>query len=239
MTEQQIADNFEKVRTEIAEAEQKSGRAAGSVRLCAVSKFHPAQDVIAAMHAGQALFGENRVQEAYDKFGLVREAVQTQPQLHIIGSLQTNKVKKAVSISSCIQSVDREPLLAEIERQCARIGKTIEIFFEIHTGEDTKSGYTDTDELFASAEHCASGMYPHIVPRGLMTMAPFTREEKPVREAFSSVRKLKEELGVRFPSLRIQELSMGMSQDFAIAVEEGSTMVRIGTALFGERPAAL
>lgn len=235
MTEQQIADNFERVRAEIAEAERAAGRAAGSVRLCAVSKFHPAQEVIAAMNAGQILFAENRVQEACEKFACIREAVHEEPQLHIIGSLQTNKVKKAVSVSSCIQSADREPLLAEIERQCAKLEKTIAIFFEIHTAEDTKSGYADSSELFRSAENCAKGMYPHIVPRGLMTMAPFTQEEKPVRDSFSSVRKLKEELNIRFPSLPIEELSMGMSADFKIAIEEGSTMVRIGTALFGAR----
>ena len=235
MTAEQIAENFESVRNQIKEAEKKSGRTEGCVKLCAVSKFHPAEDVLAALKTGQILFGENRVQEAFAKFAQINSVSKIKPELHIIGSLQTNKVKKAVEIASCIQSVDREELLAEIEKQCAKFEKKIEVFFEIHTGEDSKSGYKEKSVLLKSVENCTNGIYPHIVPKGLMTMAPFTQDEKLIRASFSELRNLKDELNKNFPSLEINELSMGMSGDYKIAIEEGSTLVRIGTALFGER----
>lgn len=190
---------------------------------------------MAALKTGQTLFGENRVQESFAKFTQINSVSKIKPDLHIIGSLQTNKVKKAVEIASCIQSVDREELLAEIEKQCAKIEKKIEVLFEIHTGEDSKSGYKEKSVLLKSVENCANGIYPHIVPKGLMTMAPFTQDEKLIHASFSKLRNLKDELNKSFPSLEINELSMGMSGDYKIAIEEGSTLVRIGTALFGER----
>lgn len=235
MTAEQIAENFESVRNQIKEAEKKSGRKEGCVKLCAVSKFHPAEDVLAALKTGQTLFGENRVQESFAKFTQINSVSKIKPDLHIIGILQTNKVKKAVEIASCIQSVDREELLAEIEKQCAKIEKKIEVLFEIHTGEDSKSGYKEKSVLLKSVENCANGIYPHIVPKGLMTMAPFTQDEKLIHASFSKLRNLIDELNKSFPSLEINELSMGMSGDYKIAIEEGSTLVRIGTALFGER----
>ena len=235
MTAEQIAENFESVRNQIKEAEKKSGRKEGCVKLCAVSKFHPAEDVLAALKTGQTLFGENRVQESFAKFTQINSVSKIKPDLHIIGSLQTNKVKKAVEIASCIQSVDREELLAEIEKQCAKIEKKIEVLFEIHTGEDSKSGYKEKSVLLKSVENCANGIYPHIVPKGLMTMAPFTQDENLIHASFSKLRNLIDELNKSFPSLEINELSMGMSGDYKIAIEEGSTLVRIGTALFGER----
>ena len=235
MTAEQIAENFESVRNQIKEAEKKSGRNEGCVKLCAVSKFHPAEDVLAALKTGQTLFGENRVQESFAKFTQINSVSKIKPDLHIIGSLQTNKVKKAVEIASCIQSVDREELLAEIEKQCAKIEKKIEVLFEIHTGEDSKSGYKEKSVLLKSVENCANGLYPPSVPKGLMTMAPFTQDEKLIHASFSKLRNLKDELNKSFPSLEINELSMGMSGDYKIAIEEGSTLVRIGTALFGER----
>ena len=156
-----------------------------SVRLVAVSKFHPAESVEEAFRAGQVLFGENRVQEAAAKFDELRSRG-IEPELHIIGSLQRNKVKEAVRIASCIQSVDRMELLSEIEKRCVQLGKAVDVLLEIKTGEETKSGFT----YLMAAE---------------------------------------------FPGLDFGELSMGMSGDYRIAVEEGSTMVRIGTAIFGER----
>ena len=235
MTAEQIAENFESVRNQIKEAEKKSGRNEGCVKLCAVSKFHPAEYALAALKTGQTLFEKKREQESFAKFTQINSILKIKPDLHIIGSLQTNKVKKAVEIASCIQSVDREELLAEIEKQCAKIEKKIEVLFEIHTGEDSKSGYKEKSVLLKSVENCANGIYPHIVPKGLMTMAPFTQDEKLIHASFSKLRNLKDELNKSFPSLEINELSMGMSGDYKIAIEEGSTLVRIGTALFGER----
>lgn len=232
MTESEIAENFQKVREQIKAAESKSGRVQGSVRLCAVSKFHPLEDVKAALKANQFLFGENRVQEAYGKF---TELNNEKVELHIIGQLQSNKVKKAVEIASCIQSVDRESLLVEIEKQASKLEKNISVFFEFHTAEDSKSGYGDVDSVLLTAENFSKGLYPHITPAGLMTMAPFTDDEKAVRTSFEKLRNLKELLNSKFPELPVKELSMGMSGDYRIAIEEGSTMVRVGTALFGER----
>lgn len=240
MTSEQITENFFKIREEIRQCEKKSGRSENSVRLCAVSKFHPMEEVLSALKANQILFGENRVQEAYKKFTdlnnyVAENNLNFKKELHIIGSLQTNKVKKACEIASAIQSVDREELLAEIEKQSAKLNKNMEVFFELHTGEDSKSGYPSKDALFLSAENIASGKYPHIKLVGLMTMAPFSDNETLVRKSFSELRSVRDELKVKFPELNANELSMGMSGDFKIAIEEGSTMVRIGTALFGER----
>lgn len=205
-----------------------------NVTLCAVSKFNPAQSVIEAIEAGQAVFGENRIQEAFPKFNSIREQNYT-CDLHIIGSLQRNKVSKAVQISSMIQSVDRLELIEEIEKQCAKINKTISILFELHTAEDSKSGFSDTDELYKCVELLKSNAFPHVMPKGFMTMAPFTDDKTLVQKAFKTCRTTMEQVQKAYPQLNLDVLSMGMSGDYKIAVDEGSTMVRIGTAIFGER----
>ena len=230
-----IRRNFEQVREQIARAEQASGRSPGSVQLCAVSKFHPQAMVLAALAEGQFLFGENRVQEAVEKFSTLPPDVRTQARLHIIGSLQTNKVKKAVQNADCIQSVDRDALLAEIEKQCALCDKVMPVFFELHTAEESKSGYADVAGVLHALERCAAGAYPHVRPSGVMTMAPLTDDEALIRRSFAEARSLLETAQKEFPQLPLTELSMGMSADYALAIAEGSTMVRIGTALFGSR----
>lgn len=229
-----IKENLQAIRNKINQAEKKACRPEGSVKLMAVSKFHPAEDVLEAISAGQLLFGENRVQEASEKFPQIIEA-HSQLSLHMIGQLQSNKVKKAVSIASCIQSVDRLDLLREIEKHCLKLDKKIKILFEVHTGEESKSGYTSEEALLESIQACADGLFPHIIPEGFMTMAPFTDDEKLIRKSFISLRELAEKLRPQFPDLPLTELSMGMSGDFEIAIEEGSTLVRVGTAIFGQR----
>ncbi len=230
-----IQKNLEIVKDAIFNAEQKSLRKSGSVKLCAVSKFHPQEAVIEALCANQFLFGENRVQEAYSKFTLLPEQYKKSAELHIIGNLQLNKIKKAVEIAQCIQSVDREEVLVEIEKHCAKIDKVISVFLELHTGEESKSGYKTEESIFSSLENCANGKYPHIKPIGFMTMAPFTNDEVAIRKSFSTTRELLEKSKKHFPNLSLTELSMGMSADYTIAIEEGSTLVRIGTAIFGNR----
>lgn len=227
-----IKEKLDIVLSEIGNAVLRSGRKSGSVRLVAVSKFHPQEAVREAVSAGQTLFGENRVQEAVGKF---QPVVNDFPDvsLHLIGSLQRNKVKRILPIVSCIQSLDRLELLLEIEKQAAAIEKKIDVLFEIHTGEQTKSGYADDACLFESID--ALDNCPHVVCRGLMTMAPFTDDETEIRRSFKKLRMLQQECGRRYPALDFSELSMGMSSDFKIAIDEGSTMVRIGTAIFGER----
>lgn len=229
-----IKSNLKNIKDKIMEAEKRSGRPEGSVKLMAVSKFHPAEDVIAALNEGQFLFGENRVQEAFEKFPPIFE-LYPDADLHMIGSLQSNKVKNAVKVASCIESVDRISLMDEIEKQCLKISKTIAILFEVHTGEESKSGFESEEEVEKALNLCAQGKYPHILPRGFMTMAPFTDDKDLVRKSFVTLRELSDRMKAKFPQFDMPELSMGMSGDFEIAIEEGSTLVRVGTAIFGER----
>lgn len=229
-----IENNLKEILQKIESAEQKYNRTKGTVKLLAVSKFHPVDAVEKAISAGHFLFGENRVQEAVAKFSDIN-SFNKDVELHIIGQLQTNKVKKAVSVASCIESVDRIDLLKEIQKQCEKINKKIKILFEVNTAEDSKSGFKNYEDLYEAVKYCADGNTPFVEPIGFMTMAPLTDDEALIRKSFSSLRKLSEKLQTEFPMFNFSELSMGMSNDYEIAIEEGSTEVRIGTAIFGER----
>jgi pyridoxal phosphate enzyme (YggS family) len=235
-----IPARLEAVRQQITEAEQKSGRPEGSVKLLAVSKFHPVEAITAAYDAGQRLFGENRIQEAEAKFTdlcfHLRLRGQSLPALHIIGTVQRNKVQHCLPIAACIQSVDRLSLLEELEKQAAFKGKQIQVMFEYHTGEESKAGFTTLDDLLFAMEGALK--MPHVVPTGFMTMAPFTEDESVIRKSFVTLREIAEKVRNRFRPLPLTELSMGMSNDFLTAIEEGSTLVRVGTAIFGPRPEA-
>lgn len=228
-----IKENLLQIKDTISQSEKESGRPAGSVKLMAVSKFHPIEEITEALDAKQFLYGENRVQEACEKFSVLKE--NSNICLHLIGQLQSNKVKNIVKIADCIQSVDRIDLIKEIEKQCAKINKKIDILFEIHTGEDSKSGFTSESELINALDMLAQNQFPHVNPCGFMTMAPFTENETLIHNSFSSLRILKEKLQKAYNMFNLSELSMGMSGDYKIAIEEGSTLVRIGTAIFGER----
>ncbi len=229
-----IKNNIEIINEKIEKARIKSGRKDDKIKLLAVSKFHPVESVIEAINAGQTLFGENRVQEADKKFSQLYENY-TNINLHLIGQLQSNKVKTAVKISKCIQSVDRIPLLELIEKQCTIQNKNIEILLEVHTGEESKSGFDSEKELYNALDLLAQNKYPHIIPKGFMTMAPFTSDEKLIHKSFETLRKIQENSLKNYTNLELKELSMGMSNDYEIAIQEGSTIVRIGTAIFGER----
>ena len=229
-----IENNLKEILQKIESAEQKYNRTKGTVKLLAVSKFHPVDAVEKAISAGHLLFGENRVQEAVAKFTDIN-SFNKDVELHIIGQLQTNKVKKAVSVASCIESVDRIDLLKEIQKQCEKINKKIKILFEVNTAEDSKSGFKNYEDLYEAVKYCSDGNTPFVEPIGFMTMAPLTDDEALIRKSFSSLRKLSEKLQTEFPMFNFSELSMGMSNDYEIAIEEGSTEVRIGTAIFGER----
>ncbi len=227
-----ISDNIKNIQNIIEDEEKEAGRVSGSVKLMAVSKFHTSEEIEEAIKAGICLFGENRVQEAESKFPAL---IQKYPDisLHMIGSLQRNKVKDIVKIASCIESVDRKELIEEIEKQCNKIDKTISIMFEIHTGEESKSGYTTEEALEESISYSLS--CPHIVPIGFMTMAPFTDNQSDIKASFKKLVEIAEKMKSKFPSIKFYELSMGMSSDYKLAIPEGSTIVRIGTAIFGER----
>jgi pyridoxal phosphate enzyme (YggS family) len=240
-----ISANIDAIEERIARACQRSGRKREEITLMGVTKLVSAQAVAEAWKAGLRCFGENRVQEALAKYG---ETSKSEGQglrascpgmeLHLIGALQRNKAKLAVSLFDCIQSVDREDIVAELAKQAANRASPLPVLLEFRTGEDSKSGFTSLDDLCRAVELILAS--PLLNVRGLMTIAPFTSEESVVRSAFRHLVKLRQELEGRFPLARNSEtgwdcLSMGMSGDFETAIEEGSTMLRIGTAIFGER----
>ena len=223
-----IREHLASVRERIAAAEAAAGRPAGSVRLLAVSKTFPAGDSAEALASGQTCFGENRVQKLASKVPALPDSIEW----HLIGSLQSNKAAKAAALAQWIHSVDSEKLVRKISAAADALGKTVNILFEVNSGEDNKTGFRSDDELRASLE--AALALPGIEVRGLMTMAPLGSGEPELHRVFASLRTrrdaLEQEFGVRLP-----ELSMGMSGDFREAIAEGATIVRIGTAIFGGR----
>jgi pyridoxal phosphate enzyme (YggS family) len=227
-----IAGAVKRIEERIAAAARRAGRDPGEIRLMGVSKFQELPLIEEAWAGGLRLFGENRVREAAEKFTGFK-SLHPEAELHLIGSLQRNKAKIAVSLFDCIESVDRDELIAELGKFAAAREKPLEILLELHTGEDSKAGYPDEDSLFRAAEKALA--FPALALRGLMTMAPFTREESPIRASFRALVSAGNKLRARFPECGWSCLSMGMSNDFEIAVEEGSTLLRIGTALFEER----
>ena len=223
-----IADNIAKLEERIQKACISAGRKRDEVTLMGVTKFVEVKKIEEAFRAGIRYFGESRVQEAAGKFSCFKDDF-SGAQLHMIGSLQRNKVKQAVHLFDCIQSADRDDLIAELIKHSSG---PLNVLFEMHTGEETKSGYADMNDLFRAAE-LASGS-ENLKPAGLMTMAPFTEDERLIRKSFRQLVKAQKELEKRFPGQNWAVLSMGMSNDFEIAIEEGSTLLRIGTAVFME-----
>ena len=211
-------------------AAEYAGRDSASVRLAAVSKTRPASDIIEAFDAGQAVFGENYIQELLPKLTEVQEPVEW----HFIGHLQSNKVKYIAGQVALIHSVDRISLATEIDRQWGRLGKISDILIQVNiSGEITKSGTTEEGAIQLVRE-CA--LLPHIRVRGLMTMPPFFDDPEAARPFFAELRRLSEAVTAqRIEGVEMAELSMGMSGDFEAAIQEGATLIRVGTAIFGER----
>lgn len=228
-----IKERLSAIREKIALAEERSGRAKGSVDLMAVSKFHGRDEVLEALECGQTLYGENRVQEAIEKFSTIPQ-FRERGTLHLIGSLQRNKVKNILPHVDCIQSIDRIELLEEILKH-ASAGKSMpDLLFEYHTGEESKAGFSNTDSLWRSIDLLMESPFSTHC-KGLMTMAPFTKDVNVIAFSFRTLANVRLECQKRYPDLDFSVLSMGMSNDYEIAIEEGSTLVRIGTAIFGER----
>jgi pyridoxal phosphate enzyme (YggS family) len=223
---------MERLEERIQRACSRSGRARESIILMGVSKFQSRQAVEEAWEKGIRFFGESRVQEGAEKFSGFRES-HPGTELHLIGSLQRNKAKAAASIFDCVQSLDRDSIIGELGKYSSSRGRPLKALLELHTGEESKRGFPDEESLFRAAEKILS--FPTLVPAGLMTMAPYTREEGPIRDSFRRVVKARAKLESRFPGCDWSCLSMGMSNDFEIAIEEGATLIRIGTLLFGER----
>lgn len=224
-----IASRLREVRTRIAQAERRAGRTAGSVQLLAVSKTFPAAAAQQAYDAGQRLFGENRLQEALGKMPqLPADAV-----WHIIGPLQRNKVRKALEAGvKLIEAVESLRTAEAISRISGELGKETGVLLEVNIDNELSKHGFSPQEL--RAEWAQLAALPHLEIRGLMCIPAPTEEPQQSRPAFASLRLLAEELRVRGPySLPI--LSMGMSHDFEVAIEEGSTEVRVGSLIFGER----
>jgi pyridoxal phosphate enzyme (YggS family) len=226
-----IKERIEDIQNRIEKAAIRAGRKRENIALMGVSKFHSPDAVREALEAGLSLFGENRVQEAQEKFPALKEKYSLE--LHMIGSLQRNKAKTAAALFDCIQSVDRNELVVTLDNIAAERETPLRILLELHTGEESKMGYPDEDALCGAAELVLS--FPGLRLSGLMTMAPYTQDERIIRKSFRTLISAREGLLRRFPGADLSCLSMGMSNDFEIAVGEGSTLVRVGTAIFGER----
>lgn len=225
-----IAENIARIRERIDAACRRAGRNPDDVRLIAVSKVKPAADIDAAFACGQQLFGESYVQEFRDKAPEVQSAVEW----HYIGGLQSNKVKYLRGKVAMIHSVDRLSLAEEISRQWQKIDSTCKVLLQVNIGaEDQKSG-SAPEELEQLVRNVAK--LPNLQICGLMCLPPYCDDAEAVRPYFRHMRELTEQIDqLRLPGVSMTELSMGMSGDFEVAVEEGATLVRVGTAIFGER----
>ena len=229
-----IASNLSLLHQRIARATRRAGRDPSDVKLMAVTKTAAPERIIEAYAAGQRLFGENRVQEFAEKAPAL--ASRQGAEFHMIGHLQSNKAAKAVELFCAVDSLDSVKLGERLNAAAARLGKTLNVLIEINVGgEEAKSGVApgspELENILASAPR-----WEHLRIRGLMTVPPFTEDPEGARLYFRRLRELRDRLAARsLPAINLQELSMGMSHDFEVAIEEGSTCVRIGTAIFGER----
>jgi pyridoxal phosphate enzyme (YggS family) len=239
-TGQTIAQNLERLRAEIAAACARAGRADGSVALMAVSKTHPAEAVLEAYAAGQRLFGENRVQEWQGKAEALRELDATaadELEMHLIGPLQSNKTGRAAELFAAVDTVDALKTAERLHAGAAALGRTLPVLIEVKLSEEESKHGVAPEALPGLLEQIAAltqnASNSGIIVRGLMTVPPFLDDLEQVRPYFVRLRGLRDEHAARYPQLT--ELSMGMSHDYAVAVEEGSTCVRVGTAIFGRR----
>lgn len=230
LTPEEIAANLQTVRNNIAEACKRAGRNPEEVQLCAVSKRKPVQDMRAAMQAGQLLFGENYVQELRDKYEVLQDACT----FHMIGHLQRNKVKYLMGKVSLIHSVDSLELAEQIDKEAAKSGLVMDVLLEVNAaGEESKWGFAPEETMEAAR---AVGSLPHVRVRGLMTSAPYTEDPESNRVYFRTMKTLQEQLTASgYDGVLADTLSMGMTGDYVVAVEEGATLVRVGTGIFGQR----
>jgi len=219
------------VRERIANAASRSGRRPEDVRLIAVSKTHPIEAVRAAFDAGQRDFGENKVQEALQK---IAQAADMGIRWHLIGHLQSNKARKAAQAAGAIHAIDSIELLKKVDQAASEAGRTIDVLIQVDLAlEDTKFGAPvgDVRSIVDAAAGCTAARLT-----GLMLLPPLVANPEDARPWFAELRTLRDEMvAAGAPADRLRELSMGMSHDFEVAIAEGATMVRVGTAIFGER----
>ena len=224
-----IETNLESVRAQISEAAQKAQRSPDDVELIAISKTHPAESVREAHQAGQMVFGESRVQEARLKIPDLPSALRW----HFVGHLQKNKIRHALPLFELFHSIDSLDLARDVDRIADEAGLHPRVLLEVNvSGEGSKFGFSPENLRLAMEPLLA---LPRLAIEGLMTVPPLAPKAEMSRPFFAQLRQLRDQLEKEF-ALRLPELSMGMTNDFATAVEEGATMVRVGTAIFGERP---
>ena len=224
-----IADNLAHLHEQITEACRRAGRSENDVALMAVSKIHPVEMILEAYAGGQRLFGENRVQEFQEKSPRVKDL--SEARFHLIGPLQSNKTSKAAELFDAIDAVDSLKIAQRLNTAAAGLGKKLPVLIEVKLShEDSKHGLAPAElpGLLAAMDELES-----IEAVGLMTVPPWSEDAEAARPYFRELRRLRDESVGRFP--RVTQLSMGMSNDFTVAIEEGSTCVRVGTALFGRR----
>lgn len=223
-----VSENLKILKERISAAAKRCGRLPEDIRLIAVSKYKPLSMILEALEASQTDFGENKAQDLRDKSRLLQGKVTW----HFLGHLQANKIKYVVGVAEYIHSLDSLELALGISEKAKDLNLIQKVFLEVKTsGEDTKQGIDDYLELCHLAEFCQTN--PNLSLEGLMTMAPLSSDPDAARKSFSSLRELRDRLSGE--GLRLKELSMGMSGDFETAIEEGATMVRVGTAVFGPR----
>ena len=224
----EIAENLKRVRAQIAEAAKKSSRSPGDIELVAISKTHEAEKVRAAFDAGQQLFGESRVQEARAKIPLLPSALRW----HFVGRLQKNKIRHALPLFELFHSVDSLDLARDMNRIGEEEGLHPRVLLEVNVaGEGSKIGFAP-EALRTQMELLLK--LPRLTIEGLMTIPPLAPEAEASRKHFVALRELRDDFASEF-RIRLPQLSMGMSGDFEVAIEEGATLVRVGTAIFGKR----
>ena len=230
MYESRLSNNLPRVREAIENAAFRAGRTAENVTLVAITKAHPPEAIRAALASGLRDMGENRVEEFEGKVGLLGRGAAT---WHMVGHVQSRKAGRVAELADLVHSLDTVKLGRRISGFASEKGLRVPVLIQANlSGEGTKSGF-DQDQMVEVVHELLDLSGLEI--RGLMTMAPFVEDERTLRRTFKALRRIQEE-AVKLPGYHGRELSMGMTNDFELAVEEGSTMVRIGTALFGERP---
>ncbi len=229
-----IAANLARVRERMARAAASAGRDPGDITLVAVTKTHAWPYVAAALAAGQIEFGENRPEEAFDKFRGVPHPEAAHARLHLIGPIQSRKARLALDCQPVlIHSVDRLKIAARLSALAQELGQPLDILFEINiSGEATKAGFSPAGLAAAAPELLA---LPGLRPHGLMAIPPFDPDPESARPHFVALRRLRDDVARLFPQGDWSQLSMGMSDDFEVAIAEGATIVRVGSAIFGPR----
>ncbi len=235
-----FTENLAAIEDRIAAACRRANRPRTEVALMAVSKIHPASAIVEAVQSGVTLFGENRVQEFQQKSeelaALLGPAARQNIRVHLIGKLQSNKSAKAAEIFSAIDSLDSLRLATRLNEAAQRLNRTLRVLLELKLSpEESKTGLEpDSAELAQLLERLPD--LPNLKPSGVMTVPPYSEDPETARPYFRRLRQLRDQLATHHPSFDFSQISMGMSGDFEVAIEEGSTCIRIGTALFGKRP---